>query len=88
MSTETQPPLHDQMTVEALLTSLRSTVCPACGQRKKTMQTLCPQEYLSLPRELKLALYRKIGKGYKEAVYDAFLFLDRVTFRLPPARAD
>jgi hypothetical protein len=85
MSEKNDVPLHDQMTVEALLTSLRSTVCPSCGGRKKTMQTLCPREYMSLPREMKKSLWRRIGHGYKEAVYDAFVFFDLVEYRLPPA---
>lgn len=80
-------PLNDQLTVEALLTSLRSTVCPACGGRKKTMQTLCVRQYMSLPRPMKQALYNRIGKGYKEAVHDAFIFLDVVKFTWTPARA-
>jgi hypothetical protein len=79
--------LNDQLTVESLFTSLRSTVCPSCGGKKKTMQTLCPREYMSLPRELKQALWRKIGHGYKEAVHDAFLFLDVVTFTWSPGPA-
>ena len=74
--------LADQLTDVALVTSLRSTKCPACGRLKKARQTLCFNDYRALPHGLRAALYAPLGEGYREAVLDAFDFLEEETFKV------
>lgn len=64
------------------MTSLRSVKCPACGGVKKVGQTLCLRDYRSLPAPLRTALYARLGNGYREAVLEAFQFLDVTTFQV------
>lgn len=75
-------PLADQLTDRALVTSLRRTKCPACGRTKKVGQTLCLADYRALPIALRRALYARLGEGYREAVIEAFQFLEVDAFRL------
>jgi hypothetical protein len=70
-----------ELTSRVLVASLRSCRCPMCGGTKKAAQTLCGRDYYSLPRELQLALYRRLGSGYAEAVHAAFDYLGKTTFR-------
>jgi hypothetical protein len=42
--------LSERVDSRALLVSLRSVVCPACGGPKKTMQTLCRRDFYSCRR--------------------------------------
>lgn len=46
-----------------------------CGAKKRSMQTFCRAEYYALPVEMRMALYNRIGNGYKEAYQDAREFL-------------
>ncbi len=67
-----------------LVASLRSTVCPCCGGRKKEGHTLCGVDYGRLSPRLRVRLYDELGRGYEEAVTEAFEFL-RVEFPTWPA---
>lgn len=48
---------------------LCGTTC-ICGEPKKSMMSHCRACYFALPSEERVTLYRKIGRGYREA-YDA-----------------
>jgi hypothetical protein len=76
------PPLIDQLTDVALVTSLRSVKCPACGGAKKRGHTLCFREYRALPATFRSALYDRLHHGYREAVLEALQFLDAATFQV------
>lgn len=67
-------------TKQELLDSLYSKTCPACGQRKREQQTFCGDCYHELPKRQQLALYRKFGRGYEQAVTDALNELDAEEF--------
>ena len=69
-----------------LVTSLRSTVCPACGGAKKGRQTLCLADYRRLPGAMRTALYARLCSGYREAVIEAMNFLGAAEFRMPEAK--
>lgn len=58
-----------------LLTSLRGTTCPACGERKRARQSFCRVCYFKLPVDLRKAIYNLIGDGYEEAHADAMRML-------------
>lgn len=68
----------------ALMMSLGSDTCPACGGKKIPRQTLCRSHYYKLPREMRMALYAHLGGGYRESVIAALQFLDISDFTLPP----
>lgn len=74
----------DQIDDRALVTSLRSDLCPACGGTKKPAQTLCRLCYIALPRRKRLALYDRLGEGYQEAVTAALDELGKAEFIVPP----
>lgn len=38
-----------------------------CGKPKGKEKTFCPSCYSTLPREMQLTLYKRVGKGYEEA---------------------
>lgn len=63
------------MTPDQLVTELRGNAC-RCGTPKRPMMTLCGKCYRALPREMQLALYRRVGKGYEEAYAAAAGWLD------------
>lgn len=67
-----------------LVLSLRSTLCPSCGDVKRHAQTFCTKCYRSLPIDLRRALYRRLGNGYDIAVYDALMALDCRVFKSHP----
>jgi hypothetical protein len=73
------------MKVESLaaVQSLRSTLCPACGGKKKARQTLCFSDYRALPKELRDRLFDRLGSGYEQAVANALEFLEVETPALP-----
>jgi tRNA(Ile2) C34 agmatinyltransferase TiaS len=50
-----------------LVRSLQSPVCPFCGGSKKRAQTACRSCYFSLPKDLRFALYDRMGSGYEAA---------------------
>lgn len=55
------------MDAHTLIESLRSDLCPACGNPKKPAQTLCKGCYFKLPAKLRSGLYDRVGDGYEEA---------------------
>jgi hypothetical protein len=65
-----------------LITSLRSEICPACGDLKKRRQTLCRPCYRRLPPKLRADLYDPLGGGYEEAVTAAMAALRATEFKL------
>jgi hypothetical protein len=69
-----------------LVESLSSTLCPACGRKKKHAQTLCYGCYKSLPQPLKSALYARLGNGYEQSFNDAMRYLEVETPAFPEAR--
>lgn len=71
------------VTPRQLTESLRSTVCPACGDGKKAKQTLCRGCYFACSAKVRKALYNPLGDGYESAVARAFEELDRGTFQMP-----
>lgn len=72
------------VTTKDLLRSLASTVCPACGGKKNASMTLCSRDYHRLPATTAVALYRRVGAGYEEAIAEAFRYLRAGDFILPP----
>jgi hypothetical protein len=78
--------LSERVDTRALLVSLRSVVCPACGGPKKTMQTLCRRDFYSLPTQARRDLWRQLGHGYREAVLVAMEILGKAEFILPPEK--
>ncbi len=66
--------------------SLRSLVCPACGEPKKRMKTLCGSCYFRVPRHEQKALYSRSGEGYEQAIAAAFKSLDVEVFTMPPEK--
>jgi|WetSurMetagenome_2_1015567.scaffolds.fasta_scaffold330457_3 hypothetical protein len=69
--------------VMTLCRSLRSERCPACGRKKKSRQTFCLECYRALPKDMKRALYNRIGQGYEQAFSDALIFLEVETPAFP-----
>jgi hypothetical protein len=59
-----------------LLAELRGNIC-RCGAAKTPDRTLCRACYWSLPESMRVALYRRIGKGYEAAYAAAAEYLDR-----------
>ena len=42
-----------------------------CGAAKQHNQTFCTTCYFNLPREMRPTLYKRMGRGYEEAVDEA-----------------
>ena len=64
-----EPVLSDaQKARNACIEALKSGRC-ACGNSKQTGMAFCYRCWLQLPRNVRQALYRKIGEGF-EAAYD------------------
>ena len=76
--------LADQLDDLSLVTSFRSTLCPACGGVKRSRHTLCLHNFRKLPGALRSALYAPLGEGYRESVIEAFQFLQVETFQVQP----
>jgi predicted amidophosphoribosyltransferase len=83
MKSPNDVPLWEQLTAINLITSLRSEVCPGCGQLKARAKTFCPRCWRALPKDTALHLYRGIENGYAEAVLAALKRLGAVRFILP-----
>lgn len=49
-----------------LVAELAGTEC-RCGETKKAKQTFCRKCFFKLPRDLRNALYQRIGQGYEQA---------------------
>lgn len=45
-----------------------------CGARKAPMQTFCSSDYFALPKDIRNALYNRIGEGYEQAYAEARKF--------------
>lgn len=58
-----------------LLRELYGEIC-RCGGSKVSKQTFCRGCYMSLPRDVRLMLYQRIGAGYENAYAEAVRFLD------------
>ncbi len=58
-----------------LIEALISTKC-RCGNAKASKQTFCRTCYLSLPKQIRQALYKRISQGYEEAYAAAAERLD------------
>lgn len=77
----------NQFTID-LLRSLRSTLCPACGQEKKRFTSMCSECYKCLPLSpLRNAIYSRIGEGLEEAMVAAFDALGVNNPIFPPEEA-
>lgn len=63
--------MNDRRACELLL----SPECPACHGTKKPRHTLCKDCYFALPRELRNALYKRLGTGYTQALNHALEWL-------------
>ena len=74
---------RSEITVQNATASLRSTTCPACAGAKKERMSLCGPCYHQLPAHYQTALYKRIGQGYGQALWDALVFLDAEKFHLP-----
>ena len=59
--------------------SLRSEICPACGDRKQSRKSFCGGCYHQLPKHLAKALYCRIGQGYELAFEQALAHHGRKT---------
>lgn len=66
-----------------LVTSLASTICPACRRAKGRKKTLCLGCYRSLPQAMRNALYARLGNGYEQSFNDAMRFLEVETPAFP-----
>lgn len=55
--------------------SLASATCPCCKASKKDGHTFCNRCYWRLPRDHQVAIYRRLGDGYIEAVDAAMEYL-------------
>ena len=71
-----------------LINSLRSTTCPACGGSKQSGKTLCGKQYYKLMQGQRMALYDRIGSGYREAFITAMKALGVTEIKLPPPLDD
>jgi hypothetical protein len=71
----------EDITTKDLVTSLRSTCCPACGEWKKVGNAFCYSHYKSLDSSLKRRIYNRIGHGYERAFMDAMNHLGATEFR-------
>jgi hypothetical protein len=67
--------MYENLNARALVASLQSTTCLACGKRKNRAQTFCYSDYRTLPAAMKTALYNRVGEGYEPAVKEALAFL-------------
>lgn len=76
-----KPERIDTSDTVALVESLRSTECPACGGSKFRRQSFCRTCYRSLPANIRANLYLLVGDGYEEA-FDAAM--DHVERRRTP----
>jgi len=70
------------ITVQMLITSLRSRTCPACGGSKKSRRTLCLDCWKKLANSDHHDLCRQLGFGYAEAVQAAMEALGATEFKL------
>ncbi len=57
---------------------LLSTEC-YCGAEKKFKETFCRPCYFRLPEDMRTDLYKRMGRGYEEAVNAAKELLGRPT---------
>jgi hypothetical protein len=74
---------RSEMTKRNAIVSLASQTCPACAGPKKERMSLCGACYHQLPAHYQRALYKRIGEGYGQALWDALVLLDAEKFHLP-----
>jgi hypothetical protein len=97
-STESDTPVSDMLGIgsqrrsyirdispKMAVESLRCTTCPACGEAKPKMKSLCMPCFRHLPTRLKERLYLKMGKGYEPAIRDALNELHATGIFMPGA---
>lgn len=72
-----------EVTKPMALDSLRSVLCPACGQGKPSGMSLCRKCFEALPTRMKERLYLRMGKGYEAAIRDALNELHCSGMHLP-----
>lgn len=63
--------LAEDLTAVRLIESLRSTVCPACGEVKTPRKSLCARCWSKLPGQMRSALYHRFEDGYDRAMLHA-----------------
>lgn len=56
-----------------LLKNLMQTICPTCGRKKTSEQSLCRVCFFSLSRLDRFSLYNRFGNGYERALANAYL---------------
>lgn len=54
---------------------LRGVECPSCHGDKDRYRALCAVCYFRLPRDLRNALYKRVGAGYTQALNHALEWL-------------
>lgn len=87
-SSQDKPPpdVAEQLTPVNLRRSLRSTVCPACGDPKGAGKSLCPRCYGRLPSFAAADLATPVDDGYEGLLLRALRTLGVRRFRLPEDR--
>lgn len=73
----------DDLNIPHLVSSLRSTCCPACASGKRTKWSLCKRCYAALSRATATSLYNPIGGGYEKAMADALRDLGKSEAHVP-----
>lgn len=74
MSYDTPTP-EPELNWKQILGDLVSTICRACGKKKKADQSFCKACYARLPQGAKMALYKRFRHGYEEAYREALKLL-------------
>jgi hypothetical protein len=74
-------------TVEQLLVSLRSRLCPMCAGPKRAAASVCIKCWATLPQGQRNQLYMRIGEGYEQAFASAMMSLGVSAIHLPPEGA-
>ena len=69
---------------DILMRSLRCTICPACGQSKRSRRSFCFSCFIRLPRKFQQWLYSRFNEGYAESVSEALAVLHVTTPHWPP----
>jgi uncharacterized OB-fold protein len=70
-----------------LITELAGVRC-RCGRAKAPRQTFCRQCFFKLPRELRRAVYARVGDGYEIAYVRSTRYLAAIGMMEVPEWAD
>lgn len=73
----------DELNIPHLVSSLRSTCCPACTSSKPTKRSLCRRCFNQLSKPAQTALYNPIGSGYEQAMATALEELGKCEVFVP-----